>query len=164
MELIKNIFFNTDKITTNSKVKVSYAGYLFQNNSEKVFFHYGFGENWENVSEIVMNKSELGFQCEVEIPETDCFNFCFHNDNGVWDNNFGQNFSFPVEKIEKKDCSIKNNDEELALITTVRPEMVVHKGLRKSYILSKKIKLAIYKIVHYVPKIVSGNYRRKIEE
>lgn len=164
MELVKNIFFNTDKLISNSTVKISYAGYLFQNNSEEVFFHYGFGENWEQVNDIPMKKTELGFQCEVDIPDTDSFHFCFHNNTGVWDNNFGQNFSFPVEKVEKKQNPIEENKEEYALITTTQPEMIVHKGLKKSYIWSKKIRLAIYKLIHYLPKIVSGNYKRKIEE
>ena len=39
MELVKNIFFNTDKLIANSKVKISYTGELFQNNSEEVYIH-----------------------------------------------------------------------------------------------------------------------------
>ena len=38
MELTKNIFFNTDKLVENSKVKISYTGKFFQDNSEKYFF------------------------------------------------------------------------------------------------------------------------------
>ena len=30
MELVKNIFFNTDKLIENSTVKISYTGKLFQ--------------------------------------------------------------------------------------------------------------------------------------
>ncbi len=54
MELVKNIFFNTDKLIKGSSVKISYTGNLFQNNSEEVFVHYGFGDNWENMGEIQM--------------------------------------------------------------------------------------------------------------
>ena len=61
MELVKNIFFNTDKIIENSKLKISYVGSLYQNASEEVFLHYGFGINWDNVSDIKMEKTELGF-------------------------------------------------------------------------------------------------------
>ena len=67
MELIKNIFFNTDKLVENSKVKISYAGKLFQDNCEEVYIHYGFGLNWDNIGEIKMEKTELGFQAEVEL-------------------------------------------------------------------------------------------------
>lgn len=152
MELVKNIFFNTDKITQNSTLKISYVGYLYQIGSEEVFLHYGFGENWENAQDVRMEKTELGFQCEIEIGEFDSLGLCFKNEKGEWDNCFGQNFYFPIEKVEVEE------EPELSLVTT--PE----KGLRKSYIWSKKIKLAIYKILHYVPKIISGNYKRKINE
>ena len=36
------------------------------------------------------------------------------------------------------------------------------KKLRKSYIWSKKIKLAVYKIITYLPKVISGNYKKRI--
>lgn len=45
MELTKNIFFNTDKLLQNSKVKISYT-VLFLRGSEEVFIHYGFGTYW----------------------------------------------------------------------------------------------------------------------
>ncbi len=159
MELVKNIFFNTDKLVENSNVKVSYAGYLFQKGVDEVYIHYGFGTNWNDSAETKMVKTELGFQCEIDIPETNCLNFCFRDNTGEWDNNFGQNFSFPVEAVE-----VTTEEEPLAMVTTPETGMEVHKGLRKTYIWSKKIKLAIYKIIHYVPKLISGNYKRKVEE
>ena len=36
--------------------------------------------------------------------------------------------------------------------------------LRKSYIWSKKIRIAVYKIIHYLPKIISGNFKKKTSE
>lgn len=164
MELVKNIFFNTDKLVEMSTVKVSYMGYLFQKGTDEVYFHYGFGTSWDNSDEVKMEKTELGFQCEINIPETDTFNFCFRNGSGEWDNNFGQNFSFPVEKVELINENDIEEEETLSLITTAETGMEVHKGLRKTYIWSKKIKLAIYKIIHYVPKLISGNYKRRVEE
>ena len=79
MELLKNIFFNTDKLVQNSTVKISYTGKFFEDNSQEVFIHYGFGENWDNVSEIKMDKTELGFQTEITLLEISTFNFCFRN-------------------------------------------------------------------------------------
>lgn len=159
MELVKNIFFNTDKIIEGAKVKISYVGYLFQNGSEEVYLHYGFGMNWDNVSEVKMEKTELGFQCEIDILESDSLNLCFRNGNNEWDNNFGQNFIFPIEKSE-----IVEIKEETALVITPETGMEMHKGLRRTYLWSKKVKLAIYKIIKYVPKIISGNYKRKVSE
>ena len=34
--------------------------------------------------------------------------------------------------------------------------------LRRSYLWSKKVRLAVYKLITYLPKIISGNYKRKI--
>ena len=158
MELVKNIFFNTDKIVEGSKLKISYVGYLFQNGSEKVYLHYGFGLNWDNVSEIEMEKTELGFQCEIDILAGETLNLCFKNNANVWDNNFGQNFVFPIEEKQEQE------ESETSLVLAGENEMQMHKGLRRSYIWSKKIKLAVYKIIKYFPKIISGNYKRKINE
>ena len=152
MELVKNIFFNTDKLIENSKVKISYAGALFQNGSEEVYLHYGFGLNWENLGEIKMEKTELGFQAEIELASFETFNFCFRNGNDEWDNNDGQNYIFPIEKVE------------LSLVVKEDSEVATPRKLRKSYIWSKKLRLAVYKIITYLPRLISGNYKRKISE
>ena len=154
MELVKNVFFNTDKLVENAKVKISYVGKLFQENSSEVYLHYGFGSNWDNVNEIKMEKTELGFQAEIELLSSDTLNFCFRNSNNEWDNNENANYIFPIEKVE------------LALVVQEQNynEIVEHRRLRKSYIWSKKVRLAIYKVITYLPKLISGNYKRKVEE
>ena len=153
MELTKNIFFNTDKLTPNSTIRLSYTGRFFQDNSSDVFLHYGFGVNWDNLNEVKMEKTELGFQAEIELPENDSFRFCFRNGNYDWDNNEGQNYVFPIEHIE---TSLVIQEDNFNLASP--------RKLRKSYLISKKIKLAIYKIITYLPKLVSGNYKKKTEE
>lgn len=65
MELVKNVFFNTDKLVENAKVKISYVGKLFQENSSEVYLHYGFGSNWDNVNEIKMEKQNLDFKLKL---------------------------------------------------------------------------------------------------
>lgn len=151
MELTKNIFFNTDKLIQNTKVKISYTGLFFENGSEDVYIHYGFGSFWDNLTEIKMEKTDLGFQAEVELLESDTFNFCFRNENNEWDNNEYQNYVFPLE-AQSLDLIIADFDTSLD-----RPNR-----LRKTYIWSKKVRLAIYKIITYVPKLISGNYKKKI--
>ena len=151
MELVKNIFFNTDKLIGNNTVKISYTGKLFQDESEEVFAHYGFGNNWDNLNEIKMEKTELGFQTEIELNSSDTLNLCFRNSNNEWDNNDGQNYLFPIEK------------PEMSLVVTEDKEISAPRKLRKTYLWSKKIRLAVYKIITYLPKIISGNYKRKIK-
>lgn len=153
MELVKNIFFNTDKLVENTSVKISYTGKLFQENCEEVYIHYGFGINWDNLNEIKMVKTELGFQAEIELLSADTLNLCFKDNNNVWDNNNLENYVFPIEKVE-----------ELALVVQENNNLAVSKGLRRTYIWSKKVRLAIYKIITYLPKIISGNYKRKITD
>ena len=151
MELVKNIFFNTDKLIENSVVKLSYTGKLFQNNSEEVFIHYGFGDNWENVTELPMNKTELGFQVEIQLNNNDKLNLCFRNSNNEWDNNDYKNYTFQIEEAPVSLAVVENNSLETP------------RRLRKTYLWSKKIKLAVYKIIKYFPKLISGNYRKKAE-
>ena len=151
MELVKNIFFNTDKLIENNTVKISYTGKFFQDNSEEVYVHYGFGNNWDNLNEIKMEKTELGFQTEIELISSETLNLCFRNSSNEWDNNDGQNYVFPIEKAE------------LSLVVTENKQISTPRKLRKTYLWSKKIRLAIYKIITYLPKIISGNYKRKIK-
>ena len=137
MELSKNIFFNTDRLVQNSNVKISYTGSLFSQNAENVFIHYGFDNDWKEINEIEMEKTDLGFQAEIYLPSYSTFNFCFRDSNNNWDNNENCNYVFNIEK------------SEVALV--IRDELAIQtkRHLRKSYIWSKKIRLAIYKIITY---------------
>ena len=153
MELVRNIFFNTDKLIQNSTVKISYTGKFFEENSEEVYIHYGFGPNWDNLNEIKMEKTELGFQTELDLLENDTFNFCFRNEKDEWDNNNSENYIFELEK-PVMDLVVSDVDYSID-----RPNR-----LRKTYLWNKKIRLAIYKIITYVPRLISGNYKRKAKE
>jgi hypothetical protein len=149
MELVKNIFFNTDKLVQNSTIKISYIGKFFQDNSKKVFIHYGFNENWIDSVEKEMTKSELGYQIEIDLKNYNTFNFCFKNEENKWDNNDGKNYIFNIEI------------PETSLITLEENGLARSNHLRRSYLWSKKLRLAVYKILVFLPKLVSGNYKRK---
>ena len=149
MELVKNIFFNTDRLTANSTVKISYTGKFFQDESKEVSIRYGFGEDWKNLVEADMIKTDLGFQKEVNLIDATTFNFCIKNEKDEWDNNDGNNYIFNIEHPETA----------LIVLEDLKPA----RRLRRSYIWSKKVKLAIYKILVSIPKIITGNYRKKLE-
>lgn len=153
MELTKNIFFNTDKLLQNSKVKISYTGKFFEDNSNDVYIHYGFGTFWDNLSEIKMEKTELGFQAEIEFIESDTFNFCFRNEANEWDNNEQENYIFNLEKTPTELVLVDANNE------LDRPNR-----LRRTYLWSKKVRIAVYKIITYLPKLISGNYKKKASD
>lgn len=148
MELVKNIFFNTDKLTVGNTVKISYIGKFFQDESTNVFIRYGFGNSFENAIEAEMVKTELGFQTEVDLIDSEIFNFCFKNEKDELDDNNGNNYVFEVEK------------PELGLIVVENKP----KHLRKTYIWSKKIKIAVYKLLISIPRILTGNYKKKSEQ
>ena len=150
MELVKNIFFNTDRLTANSTVKISYTGKFFQDGSTDVSIRYGFGNSWENQTEAEMIKTDLGFQIEINLIDKETFNFCIKNEKDEWDNNDGNNYIFNIERPETG----------LILIEDLKPS----KRLRRSYIWSKKLKIAIYKILISIPKLITGNYRKKLED
>ena len=97
-----------------------------------------------------MEKSDLGFQAEIELISSDTLNLCFRNSKNEWDNNNGQNYIFPIEKAE------------LSLVVKDDNTITAPRKLRKTYLWSKKIRLAVYKIITYLPKIISGNYKRKV--
>ena len=124
MELIKNIFFNTDKIVENTDIKITYAGQLFQNGSDDVTIHYGFGDNWSNAQDIVMEKTELGYQANIHVQPDSKLNFCFKNSCGEWDNNNGMNYEFKIEEqnIIEEEIQVKqenqNENVPIAVYTT----------------------------------------------
>ena len=133
MELVKNIFFNTDRLIANNKVKISYTGLFFQNGAKNVYIRYGFGPNWENSIEAEMTKTELGFQIEIELLDKETFNFCIKNEKDEWDNNNGDNYIFEVEHPE-------------TALMVINPEKSGRR-VRRTSIWSKKVKLAIYKLI-----------------
>ena len=97
-----------------------------------------------------MERTELGFQAEIELISNNTLNLCFRNSNNEWDNNDAQNYIFPIEK------------NELALIVKEEANIEPAHKLRKTYLWSKKIRIAVYKLITYLPKIISGNYKRKV--
>ena len=90
----------------------------------------------------------------LDLLEGDTFNFCFKNENNNWDNNNGQNYVFPLEKVQKELLVLE--DEPVSLGSA--------RKLRRSYLWSKKVRLAVYKIITYLPKLISGNYKRKVTD
>lgn len=149
MELFKNIFFNTDKIVENADVKVTYAGWLFQNGSQNVQIHLGFGDNWDNAQDILMERTDLGFQATIHIDCADSLNFCFKNDNGEWDNNEGQNFVFKIEAAETDAAVACDNCED----AVVEEKSLVAQNSTWAELIKKTFK----NLINAISKLFSGN-------
>ena len=76
MEFTKDIQFNTNP-TVNKELTITYNGTL--SNSQELYIVYGYGESWENTSEINMEKTENGFVGTINLLNYDTLNFCFKN-------------------------------------------------------------------------------------
>lgn len=112
MEFTKDINFNINP-TVNQDLTITYNGFL--NNSQEVSLVYGYGDSWENTSEIKMKKNENGFVGTVNLLDYDTFNFCFKNSNGDWDNNSYCNYitSIAPEVNQANNFDIDSLIEEL---------------------------------------------------
>ena len=71
---------------------VKYSGSL--DGAKTIFLHYGIGSNWEGTAECKMRKLKYCYKTEVTIPTGADLNFCFRDQDGNWDNNFGANFTY----------------------------------------------------------------------
>lgn len=191
MELLKDIYFNTDKLVENTNVKVSYTGKFYQdnnNNNDKVFIHYGYGKNWDNIQDVEMKKTDLGYQAELNLSGNDTINFCFKNQNNEWDNNFGENYIFNIEKASINDLGIttfgtesvidaptanelnniinpiSNFIEEKAETKVEEEAPITALAVTNSKFNWRKFKTSIVKFFSAVPKFLSGNYKRQIKK
>lgn len=93
MEFTKDIQFNNSP-TINQDVTITYHGFL--SNSFELSIVYGFGEAWENTTEVTMQKTDHGFSATIKMLDSDTFNFCFRNNNYEWDNNSNCNYISPI--------------------------------------------------------------------
>ena len=121
MEFTNEISFN-QKLTKNEPAKITYNGFLAKEGSNSVSIVYGFGENWDETQEKAMQKIESGFEAEVKMLPYSTFNFCFRNENNIWDNNYSFNFISP---IEDKQESTEEIPEEAPAIETLIEEVQI---------------------------------------
>jgi hypothetical protein len=73
-------------------ITLKYNGEL--DGAKSIYLHYGIGENWEGVTECKMRKLKYCYKTEVTIPTGSDLNFCFRDQDGNWDNNFGSDYTF----------------------------------------------------------------------
>ena len=78
-------------------LKINYSGKLYQENSSEVYIVYGYGENWDKTTEQKMNKTSRGFTYNILMENYNTFNFCFKNENNIWDNNNSFNYITTIQ-------------------------------------------------------------------
>lgn len=164
MELQKNIYCNTDNLVKSSTIKICYNGTLVSNGANEIYFHYGYGENWDNTEEIKMIPTELGFETEITLNYSGSLNFCLRDENNNWDNNNSNNYSCIVNEpiiAEKQSDTASPLDAFFSNIEENSTTQDICPTVMESSNLIQKIKNFFQKIMNYVPKIVSGTWKRK---
>lgn len=147
MENTKEIKFNKDTLIKNTCVNLTYSGFLVNSNPEKIYIKYCFDNDWSNYFEKELSQNDDKYEIDIELGNVSSITICFRDSNDKWDNNDYNNYVFQIK------------EENVALVVS---EPSLPNKLRKSYLLSKKIRVFLYKLLRILPRFVTGNYRRRI--
>lgn len=148
MAMTGTVFFDTDKLVEGRTAKLTYKGILVDNGANEIYVHFGFGLLWDNLQELKLNKLNDGFEAEIKLISNDDINFCFRDENNNWDNNEHQNYTAPIIK------------EEIT-VSKVDSTAIDVPRLKKSYLIAKKAKIIFYKIITFLPRVFSGEFKKK---
>ncbi len=149
MSTQETVYFDTDKLIEGRTVKLTYKGNLATSGANEIYVHYGFGLLWDNLQETKLNKiDDCTYEADITLCCGDSINFCFRDDKNNWDNNETKNFTSDILKEE-------------VIVAKVEPTDLEVPKLKKSYLIAKKIKIAFYKIITYIPRVFKGDWKKK---
>lgn len=150
MSVSEKVYFDTDNLIEGRTAKLTYKGDLATPTTDEIYVHYGFGLLWENIQEIKLDKiDDNTYETEINLtPTYDMINFCFRDGNNNWDNNNAKNYSANISKEEVTVSKVETTALEVP-------------RLKKSYLIAKKIRIAFYKIITAIPKVFSGEFKKK---
>lgn len=99
MKISDYIHTDSSAIYNNKEFKLYYDGYLTSvSNNEPITLRYG-DENWKQLKTIEMKKDENNrLYANIKLNDFEKMNFCFEYNN-VWDNNFSNNYSLKINKL-----------------------------------------------------------------
>ena len=86
------ITISPTKFSAGDKIKITYTGMLSQNGATEVFAHIGWGNSWNNISDIKMSKTKSGFTATLVASDSH-LNVCFKDMCENWDNNNGNDYT-----------------------------------------------------------------------
>ncbi|BAF61082.1 MAG: hypothetical protein HPY89_12760 [Pelotomaculum sp.] len=80
------------------KVSILYNGLLAQAGAGEIYLHCGTGDisNWENISDLPMERKSNGWEKTVRLESSRQLNFCFRDGINNWDNNGGANWAYRI--------------------------------------------------------------------
>ena len=109
MNVTDKIKFDNELIG-NKSANITYNGYLCEIGSSEVSIVYGFDDDWKNTTE----------KASIPICNYSKIVFCFKNNDGIYDNNFNQNFSVPIKMRQKNKRFIINENYLLQIYHELR--------------------------------------------
>ena len=158
MSTSKNIIFFPANLIQNSLVLINYFGDLI--NSDKVFLEYSYQEfNSEKtvIKTHEMQKKDNKFFTIIHLDNFEKIYIRFKNNENIIDDNNGNLYISTIAPVQNETSS------DVSLIPVNQNALIYpRKGLRFSYKLNKRIRLAIYKLIRKLPNFITGNYRRRI--
>ncbi len=148
----RTVYFDTEKLIEGRTVKLIYKGSLATPETNEIYVHYGFGLLWDNLQEIKLDKiDDYCYETEISLNCADSINFCFRDDKNNWDNNETKNYTSEISKEEVTISKVETTDIDVP-------------RLKKSYLIAKKLKIAFYKIITYLPRVFKGEWKRRKAE
>lgn len=90
------VYITPQEVTTGDKVRISYDGLLAKSGATDVFAHVGYGTKWDNLQDIKMSKTPVGFEATIPVTNSMPLFVCFKDSANNWDNNSGKNYTFDV--------------------------------------------------------------------
>ncbi len=81
------------------KATICYKGILAQSGADQIYLHAGYGpQAWHDVQDLKMYRSPRGWEATVDVKHEGQFNFCFKDSANNWDNNYGLNWIYLIDR------------------------------------------------------------------
>ena len=94
--LTNGVYVTPNQFNVGDKLRISYDGLLSKSGANHLYAHVGFGNRWNEVKDIKMNKTTSGFEATLPITKTEPLYVCFKDCANNWDNNSGRNYTFDI--------------------------------------------------------------------
>ncbi len=96
-EVVDGISIGPVPITRGDEIKIRYRGILSTTGAARIYLHAGYGRQaWEDIRDLPMRRGRDGWSASMAVSRGPALSLCFHDENGVWDNNSGRNWVFTV--------------------------------------------------------------------
>lgn len=91
------VILKPNVIAKGEDATVLYNGLLYNSGADTVYMHTGYGDNWTQQKDILMNRTQEGFEAQLPITIADNLNIVFKDSANNWDNNCTRNYTFEVQ-------------------------------------------------------------------